>query len=93
MEPVEEGKETEESAPEFHPFVRLMLARMRSNPQEFVKIEHTKSSGRNYTRDVDNASQFLNTAERSAIREGMREANLNFLHERALKSLLIREPK
>jgi hypothetical protein len=91
MEPVEEEKNTSE----FHPLVTIMLARMKSNPQEFLRgnLRDTPSPKKSHVQLVELASQFMTAAERTAVKAGMREANMQLLHEHFLKSLLIRETK
>jgi hypothetical protein len=91
MEPVEE----KEAEPEFHPLVTIMLARMKSNPQEFLKgnLRDTPAPRVSHVHLVELASQFVTKAEREAIKVGMREANMQLLHTHFLKSLLIRETK
>ena len=80
---------SEETEPEkFHPFVELLLARMESNPQEFVgQLVGTKAP-KNHGRIAEDAAQYLTPEEKRAVKAGMRVANLNFLHEELMGSIL-----
>jgi len=80
---------SEETEPEkFHPLVELLLARMESNPQEFVGQTTGQTPPKSYVRIVEQAARYLTSEEKHAVKVGMRAANLNFLHEVLMGEIL-----
>lgn len=80
---------SEETEPEkFHPLVELLLARMESNPQEFIVSPTGETLVKSHLSIVNRCTQYLTPEEKCAVTEGLREANLNFLHEALMKSIL-----
>lgn len=80
---------SEEAEPEkFHPLVELLLARMESNPQEFVGQTTGQTPRKSYVRIVEHAAQYLTPEEKRAVKLGMRAANLSFLHEVLMGAIL-----
>ena len=78
--------ETELSAPALHPAVELLLARMKSNPDEFSGngAPYTGSSWRTVT---DRYNQFFSKEERKAIQNAWRDIMLQGMHEEIMKRL------
>tara|TARA_R110000868_G_scaffold139435_2_gene354253 strand:+ start:1285 stop:1485 length:201 start_codon:yes stop_codon:yes gene_type:complete len=60
---------------------------MESNPQEFVGLVGTKAP-KNHGRIVEHAAQYLTPEEKRAVKLGMRVANLNYIHEELMGSIL-----
>jgi hypothetical protein len=80
---------SEETEPEeFHPFVALLLARMESNPREFVGLTTGQTPAKSNVRIVEQATQYLTSEEKKAVKLGMRTANLNLLHEVLMGAIL-----
>ena len=72
------SEETPE-AEEFHPYVRLLLARMKSNPDEFAYEENAKP--------IINES-FFTEAEKAAVWAARREVVLGRSHEHLMQQIL-----
>ena len=70
---------------EFHPYVRLLLARMKSNPDDFFYETNAVP--------IDNES-FFTEAEKTAIWEARREQVLSRCHSKLMERILkANEPK
>ena len=80
---------------EHHDAVKLLLARMKSHPEEFAGIAMTREQDRLYsTRWGSIMSQFwhtLTTEEQDALNAGLLAANRNNFHTEVMKELL--DPK
>lgn len=72
---------TEETpeAEEFHPFVRLLLARMKSNPDEFIYDEGMLPTA---------SEEYFTEAERAAVWAARREVVLSRSHEHLMQTIL-----
>lgn len=81
---VMELEQEEISDEALHPVVELLLARMESNPEEF--LDQYK-----WTRKYEPYKQYMTKREKEAMRMGMRKVMMNHLHEIVMKELL--DPK
>lgn len=65
---------------EFHPYVRLLLARMKSNPDEY----HPEYE----SREMERTKAFLTDAERAALHAAEREILLGRYHQSLMEKIL-----
>jgi hypothetical protein len=62
---------------------------MESNPREFVYAHTTGQTSGNFNgRLVEQAAQYLTPEEKRVVKKGMRQANLNYLHEVLMGAIL-----
>jgi hypothetical protein len=82
--------ETEEEfagGDEMHPAVTLLLARMESNPDEFL----AQGAYNKWHRLIEPHKQYMSKCEKEAIRRGMRKIYMDNLHQQVMKQLLAPE--
>jgi len=71
---------------EFHPYVRLLLARMKSNPDEYHPEYESE--------EIDRVKTFLTDEELAAVRAAEREILLGRYHQNLMQTILkSNEPK
>jgi hypothetical protein len=79
------GDKTEETAviePTLHPVVELLLARMKSNPDEF------EPKGWRWTKLMESSGNYFTEEEHAALREGQRQVSMSALHVAVMNELL-----
>jgi hypothetical protein len=72
----------EDEAAEPHPFLALVLARMKTNPEEF------NPDNSQWRVILDQSIRYLTAGEKTALRDAEREVALGYLHKKAMKKLL-----
>jgi len=83
------GDQKEETAvvePTLHPVVELLLARMKSNPDEFAP------KGWRWTKFMESSDNYFTEEEHAALQEGQRQISMSALHVAVMNELL-REPE
>lgn len=75
--------------PEFHDTVKLLLARMDSNPDDFIPQGVPNNSNRqNFRHFVEVAQQYLTGAEKAALKQKLREVGLMHIHKQIMRAIL-----
>lgn len=90
-------KEDEDALP-VHPAIELLVARMKSNPQEFFKFDpsrqlmHTQPNPKLnlITTQIEHTKGLWNRKEKRLFNMALREARLEELHLRLLHILLVK---
>lgn len=76
---------------EFHPAVKLLLARMESHPEEFDETRNSAeeiiSTADRWWRPLDRIMDWGSDAEKAAIKESLRRIKLNAAHHVAMDEL------
>jgi hypothetical protein len=76
--------EDKEANEEFHPAVTLMLARMESNPKEFM-------NGGRFRNYIDSHNKYLTKPESAALTRSYSKIHLDELHAAMMKAMLAPE--
>jgi hypothetical protein len=71
-----------ETPEEPHPFLTLVLARMKTNPEEF------NPDNSQWRVILDQSIRYLTAGEKAALRDAEREIALDHLHKKVMKKLL-----
>lgn len=72
----------EDEAAEPHPFLALVLARMKTNPEEF------NPDNSPWRAMIDQSKQYLTTEEKTALKAAERDVGLDHMHKKLMKRLL-----
>ena len=68
---------------EIHPLVELMLARMKSHPEEFAHV-----GGSRWCSPITAITEYGSDGDKATLREGLRTVFLDAAHSEALDELL-----